>query len=581
MRTRYILPTLLLAAALPSFAGCKKGEESQNETAAAATVNAVTPFGPDTSPIPPDLSKGWCSGHGVPESVCTRCDDSLIEKFKAAGDWCKEHGLPETQCVKCHPDVKERWDKLNPNKGSGNAPPSDEQHGALPSPPALVPQATGETCEAHGIPRDVCTRCTPQLVGSFKKTGDWCAEHEVPESQCTKCNSALRERIAADFNQKYAALPRSQRPPSPACTNDKTKVRLVSADMTRRTGLTFSEVARQPLTHSVTCNAEIAYDGNRFAQLSSRVPGVVREVRVDLGAKVARGDVLAVIDSPELAAAKSDLLQAMSSVALQSKSFERESALEKTGLSPLRDVQEIENRLTEARITESRAAQKLRLLGLSEEEVARLRETSDTSSLLPLAVPFAGEVVERTAVIGETVETSRMLISVADTARMWAMLDWAEPRVQLRVGMPVTLQLEGFEGDSFAGQITWVSTKIDPRTRTLKARAEFENPEGLLKANMFGQASVQMRDNEQVLVVPKEAVQWDGCCNMVFVKENDTTFEPRKVRLGLAKEDLFEVRDGVREGEQVVVAGSFLLKTEILKGEIGAGCCPDDIKKKK
>lgn len=582
MRTIYIPTPLLLAAAIISVTGCKKSEEPQSAKPPAAAGKSAAAFGPDTSPLSPDLSKGWCTGHGVPESVCTRCDESLIEKFKSAGDWCKEHGLPETQCVQCHPEVKERWERLKPgDKGSGNAPPGDEPHGAFPVIPDSSTGAGGEACEAHGIPKSVCTRCNPALVESFKKAGDWCAEHEVPESQCMKCNATLRERISTDFNQKYAAMPRSQRPPSPACTNDKATVRLVSADMARRTGLTFFEVARQPLTYSVTCNAEIAYDGNRFAQLSSRVPGVVRGVRVDLGAKVAQGNVLAVIDSPELAAAKSDLLQAMSSVALQTKSFERESALGKTGLSPLRDVQEIENRLTEARIAESLAAQKLRLLGLSEEEVAYLRETSDTSSLLSLTAPFDGEVVERTAVIGETVETSRMLFSVADTARMWAMLDLAEPRVQLRVGMRVTLQLEGFEGDSFAGQIAWVSTKIDPRTRTLKARAEFVNPEGMLKANMFGQAHVQVRDNEQALVVPKEAVQWDGCCNMVFVKENDTTFEPRKVRLGLANEDLFEVRDGVREGERVVVAGSFLLKTEILKGEIGAGCCPDDIKKKK
>jgi len=351
--------------------------------------------------------------------------------------------------------------------------------------------------------------------------------------------------------------------------------------MGKRTGLTFSEVARQPLTHSVTCNAEVAYDGNRFAQLSSRVAGVVREVRVDLGAKVTQGDVLAVINSPELAAIKADLLQAVSSVALQTKSFKRESELQKTGISPIREVQEIENKLTEATIAESRAAQRLRLLGLSEEEVGRVRETGDTSSLLSLMAPFDGEVVERNAVIGEMVETLRMLFSVADTTRMWAMLDLAEPRVQLHAGMPVTMQVEGFEDEAFTGQITWVSTKIDPRTRTLKARAEFENRDRILKANMFGRASVQVRDNESSLVLPKEAVQWDGCCNVVFVKENDTTFEPRKVRLGLAKENLYEVRDGVREGEQVVMAGSFLLKTEILKGEIGAGCCPDDIKKKK
>jgi len=579
-RINAIAAMVVLAAVFPGVGGCKKSEEFEKSKHPATTGKAGVLFGPDTSPIPPDLSKGWCTGHGVPESVCTRCDESLIEKFKAAGDWCKEHGLPETQCIKCHPEVKERWEKLKPgNKEPGAAPPGDDRHGALPTVPD-IPTGGAEPCEAHGILKTVCIRCNPALVESFKKAGDWCAEHRVPESQCPLCNAALRERISAEFNQKFADLPRSQRPPSPACANDRTKVRLVSAEMVERTGLTFAEVARQTLTHSITSNAEVAYDGNRFARLSSRVPGVVHEVRVDLGTKVALGDVLAVIDSPELAAAKADLLQTISSVALQTKSFRRESELGKTGLSSMREVQEIENRLAEATIAESRATQRLRLLGLSEEEVGRIRVSGDTSSLWPLTAPFDGEVVERSAVIGEAVETSRTLFALADTTRMWAVLDWAEARIPLRRGMHVTLQVDGLEGEPFTGEITWVSTSLDHQTRTLKARAEFQNPNGELKANMFGRALVQVRDNESAMVLPKEAVQWDGCCNVVFVKENDTTFEPRKVRLGLAKENLFEVRDGVREGEQVVVAGSFLLKTEILKGEIGAGCCPHDLTKK-
>ncbi|NOS99602.1 MAG: efflux RND transporter periplasmic adaptor subunit [Phycisphaerales bacterium] len=489
--------------------------------------------------------------------------------------WCGGHGVYEDECSICHPELKER---KSPHPG-GDA--RGDQRGALPASPDASAAAAVERCEAHGIAKDVCTRCNPALVESFKKAGDWCAGHGVPESQCTKCNAALRERIATEFIDTFAGLPRSQRPPSPACANDGTKVRLVSEDIGKRTGLTFSEVARQPLTHFVTCNAEVAYDGNRFAHLSSPVPGVVREARVDLGTSVTQGNVLAVIDSPELAAAKADLLQAISSVALHTRSFERESKLEKTGLSPMRDVQEIEYKLSEATIAESRAAQRLRLLGLSEEEVRRVGESGETSSLLSLTAPFAGEVVERSAVIGEAVETSRMLFSVADTARMWAMLDWTEPRVRLRVGMPVLLQVEGFEGESFTGRITWVSTKLEPRTRTLKARAEFENPDGILKANMFGRTSVQVRDNESALVLPKDAVQWDGCCNVVFVREDDSTFELRRVRLGPAPGNIFEVRDGVREGEQVVVVGSFLLKTEVLKGEIGAGCCPVDFNKKK
>jgi len=444
----------------------------------------------------------------------------------------------------------------------------------------ITQEADAVPCDAHGIAKDVCVRCNPALAASFKEKGDWCATHDVPESQCTICNQALRELITSRNGRKAAALPRSQRPPSLTCTKDKTKVRLASAALAERAGLSYEAVARRPFSASITCIAEVAYDGNHFVQLSSRVPGVVGEVRADLGAKVRHGDVLAVIDSPELAAAKAELHRATASVDLYAKTLARHANLESIGVTAKRTLEEAENKLAEAKIEEARAVQRLRALGLSDEEVRGVHENSDTSALLHLTTPLDGEIVERNAVIGESVGALRMLFAVADTSLMWALLDLTDPRVQLRAAMPVVLQIEGLDGESFAGRITWVSTKLDPKTRTLKARAEFDNADGLLKANMFGRAAVQLRENEDALVVPKEAVQWDGCCNIVFIKENETTFQPRKVHLGLAKDNFFEVRDGLREGEVVVVDGSFLLKTEILKGEIGAGCCPDDIKKK-
>jgi cobalt-zinc-cadmium efflux system membrane fusion protein len=103
-----------------------------------------------------------------------------------------------------------------------------------------------------------------------------------------------------------------------------------------------------------------------------------------------------------------------------------------------------------------------------------------------------------------------------------------------------------------------------------------ENKDGQLRANMFAQASISLRDRRQSLVVPKESVQWEGCCNVVFVKESETVFLPRKVHLGVATGTLYEVLSGIEEGEEVVTQGSFLLKTEILKGSIGAGCCEVD-----
>jgi cobalt-zinc-cadmium efflux system membrane fusion protein len=90
---------------------------------------------------------------------------------------------------------------------------------------------------------------------------------------------------------------------------------------------------------------------------------------------------------------------------------------------------------------------------------------------------------------------------------------------------------------------------------------------------MFGKAIITVRKDESALVVPKDSVQWEGCCNVVFVKRSGVLFEPRKVKLGYEMDRFFVVEHGLNAGEEIVTTGSFLLKTEILKGSIGVGCC--------
>ena len=144
---------------------------------------------------------------------------------------------------------------------------------------------------------------------------------------------------------------------------------------------------------------------------------------------------------------------------------------------------------------------------------------------------------------------------------------------KIRLNQPVIVSVDGLPGEVFGGRVRWVSSEIDSETRTLKARAEIGNAEGLLRANMFGKAEIFIQDKKPAIVVPKEAVQWEGCCNIVFVKESETLFEPRKVRLGYETEKFYVAEQGLDAGETIVTTGSFLLKTEILKGSIGAGCC--------
>lgn len=369
-------------------------------------------------------------------------------------------------------------------------------------------------------------------------------------------------------------VPRARRIPSVECATAESVVQFANPDIARRAGLVIESVRKQPVTHVLSCNAELAFDGNRLAHLSPRASGSVQKVLAQVGDAVEAGDVLALVDSVELGEARAAVLQAVAIERLRRKNHERQVALSESGVTARRELLDAETSLAEATIALSAARQRLRNLGFDDAQIDSIAGGEDAESALPVVAPFAGVVVERHAVLGEVVDTSQVLFTIADTSRMWAMLDVYEADLRhVRVGQPVVVSVQALPGETFAGTIAWVAPSLDARTRTIKARAEIDNNEGLLKANMFGLARITVRDRTDAVVVPKSAVQWEGCCNVVFVKQTDTVYQPYRVRLGQETDEYYVVEEGLPEGEQIVTQGSFLLKTEILKGSIGAGCC--------
>jgi cobalt-zinc-cadmium efflux system membrane fusion protein len=370
---------------------------------------------------------------------------------------------------------------------------------------------------------------------------------------------------------------RAARPPAESCTTAFTTVRLDSAQVARRAGLRVEPVRVETVEETVACNAEVAFAGDRYARLASRAAGTVAEVTADWGDRVEPGDVLAIIDSSELGSARAAYLQGRSLVDLWEKNQAREQALLEKNVATEKDVVEAETRLVESRVALSSARQRLRNLGLSDDDIDAVAATDDTSSRLPLRAPFGGIVVERDAVPGEVVSTSRTLFAIADPRTMWVMLDVSERDVpHLAAGQAVSITVDAMPDRGFDGVLTWISAAVDPATRTIQARVEVENPEGMLRAHMFGRAEIRVRTIEDAVLVPASAVQWDGCCNVVFVRHSDTIYQPYRVTLGSKHDGHFVVEAGLPAGESVVTQGSFLLKTEILKGNIGAGCCEVD-----
>ncbi|MCG8406186.1 MAG: efflux RND transporter periplasmic adaptor subunit [Phycisphaerales bacterium] len=534
---------------------------------------------------------GWCNGHDVEEAYCTLCNPRFIPAFKKAGDWCEEHQIPQSQCKECNHSIgdlgpdKAVADLLRPEGiqlvSSDSTLCADHQI-EMTNCPICNKKLVEEMgwCNGHDVEEAYCTLCNPRFIPAFKKAGDWCEEHQIPKSQCKICNqSPSADSPEAEGIQLVSGTspPRYQRKPSVTCKTNELRVRFLSDEIAEKAGLEYTVAIERPVTATLTCNAEIEFDGQHYARIASRVGGVVSEVRKDLGDHVSAGEVLAVVDSIELANAQGQFLRTRALFDLAEKNHNRIHSLVVKGIATEQDDLEAEARLEERRIILSQAREQLMNLGLNTSQIDEIATSGETTSRLPVTAPFDSIVVERAAVRGEVVDRTRPLFAVADTTKMWAMLDVYETDLfKVRIGQPVIFAVDGLPGEQFGGKITWISAHVDRRTRTLKARAEIDNTDGLLRANMFGQAIVAIHDASPRVVVPKSAVQWEGCCNVVFKKINDLVFAPEKVRLGIATDGYYEVLDGVAPNEILVTQGSYLLKTEILKGSIGAGCCEVD-----
>ena len=487
------------------------------------------------------------------------CDRGAKDGAPAAGVVVCAHAILESDCPWCHPELIEKLGH----------------------------------CVEHGISEAECWLCKPSLVGAYKAKGDWCGEHGLPESQCGKCHPGRGEAharaIAGDAGPaaplppgEIAVVPdpdapRSARAPSVTCTTEKVRVQLASPEVAKVAGFGFEKVARRKVVETLTAGAELAFVPSSYARHAARVQGTIREVRHDLGDTVAAGEVLAVVEAPELGAAKAAILSAGEVAALAQRNVERERRALERGLAMQRDVFAAEAALAEANVALSAAKQHLRNLGVAEKDVEKLAESRDTSSVLNVTALVAGQVVERDAVVGEVVDTARTLFAVADTSTMWALLDVREQDAsRVAIGQSAVLQFGGSRGERVAGKVSWISPRVEPATRTVKVRVALPNPAGELRAGAFGTAEVAFHHGEPLAAVPKSAVQWEGCCNVAFVRQSDTVFLPRKLRLGADLGDHYAVLSGLAEGDVVVTDGSFLLKTEIRRESIGAGCCAEE-----
>jgi cobalt-zinc-cadmium efflux system membrane fusion protein len=387
----------------------------------------------------------------------------------------------------------------------------------------------------------------------------WCAAHDVALKDCEKCDPALA--------RGGTTVIRDHEPAEGECPNMVLRVKLAPG-VADRIGLETFVAKKVKIDETIRANAETRYPPDRYARVAPRLPGVIREVKAILGQEVAGGTTLAVVESPAFGEAKGGYLQAISVQKLRQTAYESEKALHEKKISTIKELLAAEAALKEADLALNAARQKLASLGLASEQIDALK---DAAPLLEVVAPFEGVVVDATAVPGESAGPDKPIFAVAYIEKMWASIDVYEvdlPRVEK--DRKVTFTVEGLP-QKFPGKVVAISGEVDDRTRTVRVFAELKNIRRFLKANMFGRAEIRVQDPEPRLLIPKAALQNDGECPFVFVSSNRTTFIPRKVELGGVYGNGYEITGGLSEDEVVVTTGGFLLKTEILRGQIGAG----------
>ena len=339
-------------------------------------------------------------------------------------------------------------------------------------------------------------------------------------------------------------------------------------------------VTNRKVRTTMTLTGEIRMNENATVHLSPRVAGVIESVAVDIGATVKAGDELFAINSMEFGRALSDYEGSRAMTALSEKNCEREKTLVAQKASPEQDLiaaqMTYEQHRTELRATE----QSLHVIGLTEQDVAKLQDGVHGPAVSRLATraPLGGTVVEKHAVIGELVEPGKNVMLIADLTTMWAWANVHERDLAVLVKarevgpIPVSVKVNAYPGKAFAGKIDYIGVTLDEQTRTVKVRATVKNTDRALRPGMFCEVCVALGAEEEVLTVPRAAVLADEGRNFVFAHWKDDYFMRRFITTGRDFVEYIEVRDGLKPGERIVAEGAFLMKSDVLREKMGAGC---------
>lgn len=347
----------------------------------------------------------------------------------------------------------------------------------------------------------------------------------------------------------------------------------LAPEAVERAGIKTAVAQAGTAATAVTVPGTVMSNAYRDTKVNALVGGVVRQVAVELGVPVMRGQTLAVVFSSELAEAQMKYLSARAMFEADHQKRERTEKLVALGAASRQELEEV-RAVHVSRETELAAArQRLLLLGLSPDQVDRLTDPSHVVSEVTVASPADGIVVARSVNPGQVVNAGQELFVVTDLRTVWVIADVYERDLSL-VGLGAEAIITGpaTPNRALRGRVSYIDPRVDPATRAAKVRVEVPNVDLALRLGMFVTVAFRSGTGQRVTLVPRAAVQAVGERSVVYVlvKEGEGRFSERRVTLGPSAGALIQVVDGLAPGETVVTEGSFFLRAEATRTRSGS-----------
>ncbi|MFQ5355627.1 MAG: efflux RND transporter periplasmic adaptor subunit [Mariprofundaceae bacterium] len=319
----------------------------------------------------------------------------------------------------------------------------------------------------------------------------------------------------------------------------------INPAMVQNIGVRTVQAELKTLSRNIRTVGRVTFDEERVARLHPKYDGWVEKMFIDkTGDHVSQNTMLMAIYSPQLVATQEEYLLALRNAEVLKK-------------SPFPDVREGAQSLLRS------ARERLQLLDVPKHQIKKLENERKIMKGVHIHSPFDGIVMKVGAREGQRITPETELYMIADLTRVWVIVDLYEDDLPwVREGDTADMKVAGIPGRVFTGKVSFIYPYLEAKTRTVKMRLEFDNPELSLKPDMFANVTVKAGKQIDAVIVPSEAIVRTGEQEQVFVQRGPGKYEPRKVVVGIDSEGEAQILEGLKAGEIVVTSSQFLIDSE-------------------